>query len=143
VSLRDERFRAAVIMSGVGPMPQMADDAFAGIAVPLFSSGGTEDLGATGQGPIHPWRWRMAAFDLSPPGGKYGVWLENGDHYLGGLICRSDRVNAPDPEGARIVAATSLLFLEAYLRGNRDARATLDRLDLTAATAGRAHIERR
>jgi pimeloyl-ACP methyl ester carboxylesterase len=143
VSFRDPRFVAAVIMSGVGPMPQMTDDAFSKLTLPLFASGGTEDLGVTGAGPTHPWRWRLGAYDLAPAGDKYAVWLRDGDHYLGGLICRSDRVNKPDPDGAAAVAAASRLFLDAYLRNDRKASEFLEHADLREFTAGRATLERK
>lgn len=139
----DARIRAAVIMSGVGPMPQMTDDAFAGLTKPLLATGGTLDVGNIGSGQIYPWEWRMSAFGLAPAGDKFQVVLERGDHYLGGLICRPDRGGPPDPEGAAIDRALATAFLDAYLSGEPAARAFLDRADLAALTAGRARLERK
>lgn len=136
---------AAVIMSGVGPMVELgADtDAFASLTVPLMATGGTLDVGNTGGPTIRPWEWRMSAYTLSPPGNKYSVVLEEGDHYLGGLICRSDRGGAPDAEGARIDAALTLAFLDAFLKGDAGARRFLDTSDVSTLTGGRARFERK
>jgi len=139
----DARIRAAVVMSGVGPMPQMTDDAFSGLKKPLLATGGTLDVGNIGSGPVYPWEWRMSAFGLAPSGDKFQVVLDRGDHYLGGLICRQDRGGPPDPEGAAIDRAVATAFLDAYLRDEPAARAFLDRADLAAITAGRARLERK
>lgn len=140
-SRADARFRAAVVMSGVGPMPQMADDAFAGLAGPLIASGGTLDEGNVGSGQIFPWEWRMSPYTLAPPGDKYSVVLEKGDHYLGGLICRADRGGEDDPQGAGIVRALQVVFLDAYLKDDASARRYLGTVDVGALTAGRARFE--
>jgi predicted dienelactone hydrolase len=143
VSRADPRFRAAVVISGVGPMPQMAENAFDGLTGPLLASGGTRDEGNVGTGEIFPWQWRMAPYDLAPAGDKYSLVLENADHYLGGLICRGDRGGADDFEGVQILAALSLAFLDAYVRDDPAARGFLDRVDVAALTAGRARFERK
>lgn len=143
VSQADTRFRAAVVMSGVGQMPQMADGAFAGLTVPLIASGGTLDEGNVGTGQIFPWEWRMSPYTLAPPGDKYSVVLEKGDHYLGGLICRADRGGEDDPQGAAIVRALQVAFLDAYLKDDPKARRFLRTADVGALTEGRARFERK
>jgi hypothetical protein len=134
----DPRFVAAAIMSGVGPMDQMADDAFDGLTRPLMASGGTLDEGNIGSGEIFPWQWRMSAYSLAPPGDKFEVVLDRGDHYLGGLICRPDRGGAPDAEGLGIVQAETTAFLDAYLRNDSAAQDYLRSATLAQATSGRA-----
>lgn len=143
VSRADPRYRAAVVMSGVGLMPQMAPDGFAGLEGPLIASGGTLDLGNVGSGEIFPYEWRMSPYTLAPPGDKYSVVLERGDHYLGGLICREDRGGDDDPEGAGIVRALQVTFLDAYLRGDARALRFLRTADVDALTGGRARFERK
>jgi len=141
---RDPRIRGAVIMSGVGQMDDMmAPDAFSGLTVPLIATGGTLDVGNTGGPVIHPWEWRMSPYTLAPAGDKYSVVLENGDHYLGGLICRTDRGGDDDPEGAAIDAALTLAFLDAYVKGDRAAARFLATADVTELTAGRARFDRK
>ena len=140
-------FDAAIVMSGVGQMPEMADGSFDGIPGPVMVTGGTLDTGNVGRGVIHPWEWRMSAFDLSPPGHKYSVTLEEGDHYLGGLICRDDRGGpdnrggAHDAEGLEILAGATTAFLDAWLNEDAAARRFLEEFQAQAAvTGGRARF---
>jgi predicted dienelactone hydrolase len=140
----DSRIRGAVIMSGVGQMDDMmAPDAFSGLTMPLIATGGTLDLGNVGRPPVYPWEWRMSPYTLAPPGDKYSVVLENGDHYLGGLICRPDRGGDDDPQGAAIDAALTLAFLDAYVKENSRAARFLATADVPALTAGRARFARK
>ncbi|MBL8200013.1 MAG: hypothetical protein JNK40_03490 [Chromatiales bacterium] len=141
---RDPRIRGAVLMSGVGQMDEMmAPDAFSGLAIPLIATGGTLDVGNTGGPVIHPWEWRMSPYTLAPPGDKYSVVLENGDHYLGGVICRADRGGEDDPAGAAIDAGLTLAFLDAYVKEDARAMRFLATADVPALTAGRARFSRK
>lgn len=139
----DDRYDVAVVLSGVGPMPTIVDGAFARYEGPVYSSGGTKDLGATGPGPVHPWPWRMASYFDTPPGDKYGVVLDEGDHYYGGLICRETAGGAVDHEGLSIIRGTSTAFLDAYLKQDADARAFLKAADVQQLTNNRASLERK
>jgi dienelactone hydrolase len=144
VSHRNAGFRAAVIVSGVGPMPDtVPPDAFAGLTLPLIATGGTLDVVGTGGPDVQPWTWRLGAYDLAPAGDKYRVALERGDHYLGGLICRPDRGGPPDPEGLRLDAGLTLAFLDAYLRDDRAARRFLRATDVAGASGGRVRYDRK
>ena len=143
-------FDAAIVMSGPGPMPQMADGAFTGMRGPMLVSGGTRDTRNAGDGVIYPWEWRLLSYELSPPGNKYSVVLEEGDHYLGGLICRDDRGGpqnrggAPDVEGQTILAGVSTAFLDAWINDDAAARQFLKELDQHAGvTGGRARFARK
>jgi predicted dienelactone hydrolase len=141
---RDARIRGAVIMSGVGQMDEMmAPDAFSGLTIPLIATGGTLDVGNTGGPVIHPWEWRMSPYTLAPPGDKYSVVLENADHYLGGVICRTDRGGDDDPAGAAIDADLTLAFLDAYVKRDPKAVRFLATADIPARTAGRARYARK
>lgn len=140
-------FDAAIVMSGPGPMPQMADGAFTEMPGPLLVTGGTRDGRNAGDGVIQPWEWRMLPYELSPPGDKYSVVLEEGDHYLGGLICRDDRGGpenrggAPDTEGQTILAGVSTAFLDAWTKKDVAAVRFLAEFDRHAGiTGGRARF---
>jgi len=134
----DDRFTAAVVMSGVGQMKQMEGNAFDRLTGPLMATGGTLDTGKVGDGVEHSWEWRMSGFTRSPPGGKYSVALKNADHYLGGLICRDNRGGEADPEGVAIDRAMTTAFLDAYLKEDEQAKAFLKTADIAALTDGRA-----
>ena len=136
----DARFSAAISMSGVGPLPPMADDAFARLNAPLLVTGGTLDEGNVGAGPVFPWEWRMSAYSQAPAGDKFSLALENADHYLGGLIARDDRGGDADPEGVSILAAVTAAFLDAYVKKNPSAIDWLATIDLKGLTNGRARF---
>jgi hypothetical protein len=136
----DKRFKAALNLSGVGPLPLMTEDAFGSLTGPLLSTGGTRDEGNIGAGPVFPWEWRMSAFSLAPAGNKYSLVLDNGDHYLGGLIARHDRGGDADPEGLAILQAVTHAFLDAFLKGSKTGRDWLATADLSAVTGGRAEL---
>jgi len=144
VNTGDPRIKASVVLGGVGKLPNVPGRAWDNLKLPLYAAGGTLDLGRTGQGPAHPWRWRMGGYDNSPTGDKYGVVLENADHYYGGLICRENagETNA-DFEGLTIIRGTSTAFLDAYLKGDSEARVFLNEIDLGDLTNGRATLERK
>jgi dienelactone hydrolase len=139
----DDRFEAAVVMSGVGPMKQMADNAYDGLTRPLITNGGSLDVGNVGTGEIFPWEWRLSGYTLSPPGDKYFVALENADHYMGGLICRDNRGGDADPEGVEINRALSTAFLDAYIKDKSDAKEFLQTADIATLTGGRVQFERK
>ena len=143
-------FDAAIVMSGVGEMPQMAEGSFDAIAGPLLVTGGTLDVGNIGGPTIYPWEWRMAPYLLSPPGHKYSVVLEQGDHYLGGLICRDDRGGpenkggAPDTGGLEIFAGATTAFLDAWVKKDAAAARFLEDFEQHATlTDGRARFARK
>lgn len=85
----------------------------------------------------------MSPYALAPPGDRYSVVLDKGDHYLGGLMCRPDRGGDDDPEGAAIDAALTLAFLDAYVKGDGKAARFLRTADVPALTGGRAQFGRR
>jgi hypothetical protein len=139
----DDRFQAAVVMSGVGQMKQMSENAFDGLTGPLISSGGSLDVGNVGTGEIYPWEWRLSGYTLAPAGDKYFVALDNADHYLGGLICRDNRGGDADPEGVEINRSISTAFLDAYIKDKKDAKNYLQTADIGALTDGRVQFERK
>jgi hypothetical protein len=137
----DDRYSAAISMSGVGPLPPFAEDAFAGLTRPLFVSGGTLDEGNVGAGPVFPWEWRMSPYTLAPSGEKYSLVLEQGDHYLGGLIGRNEPADPGDAEGFAILRLATLAFLDAFGKGQGDALQRLKRANVADLTGGRARFE--
>jgi dienelactone hydrolase len=142
----DDRFDAAVVLSGVGPTSMVdgtvvSENAFSGLAGPLFASGGTRDEGNVGTGEKFPWQWRMSGYVLAPPGDKYYLVLEDADHYLGGLLCRENRGGEADPEAVEIVRMANTAFLNAYLKGDAAAKRFLRDTDFTTLTNGRAQFE--
>jgi dienelactone hydrolase len=145
----DSRFSAAIVMSGVGQVPQMAnmpevaymtDDAFAGLTGPLIASGGTLDAGNVGTGVVYPWEWRMSPYTLAPPGDKYSLVLQDSDHYLGGLICRDNKGGPDDPVAVSTVRAAQTAFLDAYLKDDTTALRWLRSTDFATLSGDRAEL---
>ena len=140
----DDRFQAAVLMSGVGHgMQEMASNAFDGLRKPLIATGGTKDVGRVPIGDMTPAQWRMQPFLLAPPGDRYSVITEGSNHYLGGLICNPKLGGEPDPEAVAIVRAMTTVFLDAYLKNDPAAMAYLRTVDVPGRTRGRAHYQSR
>jgi dienelactone hydrolase len=140
-SAADARFKAGISISGVGPLPPLADDAFAHLNTPVLVTGGTRDEGNIGAGPVFPWEWRMSAYTLAKPGDKYSLVLNDADHYLGGLIARTDRGGEADPDGVAIVAAVTTAFLDASIKKLQPAADWLATADVPHLTGGRATLK--
>jgi predicted dienelactone hydrolase len=136
----DARIKALVAYNGVGPLPYLAED-WSRVTMPVFAASGTNDPGATGDGILRPWRWRIGAYDRTAGKERFAVSVAGGDHYYGGLICREGAGGKPDPEGLAIVNAMSTAFLDGYLGGNAAARSLLTRGDLPMLTGQRAFLE--
>lgn len=137
----DERFRAAILMSGVGRgMPEMADDAFDGLRRPLLATGGTRDVGRVDIGELTPEEWRLQPFLLAPPGDKYALITEGSDHYMGGLICNTELGGEPDLEAMQNVRAISTVFLDAHVKSDPAALRYLNKADVHRLTEGSARL---
>ena len=135
----DERFQAAVLMSGQGyGMEQLADNAFDGVRRPLMATGGSRDIGRVNPGGLTATEWRMQPFLLTPPGDKYVVITDGTDHYMGGLICNPKRGEGPDHDAAAIVRAMTTAFLDAYLKDESAALDFLTTADVPVLTKGKA-----
>lgn len=141
-SYGDQRIKALVSYNGTGPMDRIANDKWGEVTVPVLAASGTNDPGATGDGLLRSWRWRIGAYDLVGSKEKYAVSIAMGDHYFGGLICREGAGGKPDPEGLSYVNGASTAFLDAYLNGNAAAKNFLHTADLPAFTNNRAFLER-
>ncbi|MCS6947459.1 MAG: alpha/beta fold hydrolase [Steroidobacteraceae bacterium] len=150
-SRRDPRVRAAIVFSGAGRFaPLLRTEDFAALQVPLLVTVGTEDLA---QAPnLTGYQWRREPFDLAGSPQRYLLTLRGADHYLGGLVGRTDLPLAPQArswldEFTRVTIA----FLQHYLanRGRppkpfANAQATLETASGPpgAATASRTSAPR-
>lgn len=125
--MHESRVRAALAFSPPGPAPGLVDAAgYGALAVPALIQTGTLDVpqGA----PADAWRTHLAAYDAAAPGGyRYGLVLDGADHYFGNIICRPERAVPPQTSQFAAASRLSLLFLDAYGRGDDGAaRARLD-----------------
>ncbi len=139
VSFRDERFDIAVLLSGPGPLPLTAKDGWDSVTLPTLVTTGTRDHADRG-GEGATWEWRLGAFRLTPPGNKFGLVVDEADHFLGGLICTNRAAGPPDPEAFSIVKSVTTAFLDDYLQQDATARAYLHGSAIGDASNGRAQL---
>lgn len=119
--VRDDRFSAAIILSGQGRDQQgLRDGSWDHIEGPVLTVTGTRDGGAKGQ----DWRWKCEPYDLGPTGDKYLVVLEDADHFLGGFAQK----NQNRPEQMDALRAVTLAFMDACVLGEASAGSWLSGL---------------
>jgi dienelactone hydrolase len=136
---------ALISLHGVGDIAALDPQGWSQLALPIFALAGTADPARTGDAIERPWRWRLGPYDLAPPGDNYALVLEDGDHYMGGLIGRFEVPGPPDEAGLAAFNRYSTLFLQAYLEDTPGARAKLDAAVLKRPPdiTPRASLERR
>ncbi|TDJ47574.1 MAG: hypothetical protein E2O52_02895 [Gammaproteobacteria bacterium] len=139
LSLRDDRFDVAVLLSGPGPLPLTPEDAWESVTLPTLVTTGTRDHANRG-GEGATWEWRLGAFRLTPPGDKFGLVIDQADHFLGGMLCAERAEGPPDHEAFAMVKSISTAFLDVYLKQDAAARAYLHDNPVSSATNGRAKL---
>jgi len=142
--LRDPRFTVALLLSGPGPMPSIAERGWTGLTLPLLVSTGTADQ-AQMAGPGATWEWRLSSYALSPAGDKFALVVQRADHFLGGLLCSPQAASdaVPDVEALRAVQEVSTAFLDAYLKNGDRGATFLQSVAREPLAAGRAALRRR
>jgi dienelactone hydrolase len=142
-SLTDPRFKAFIAFSPQANRAHTYDN----MKRPFLTVTGTIDGDVLGNGAT-PDR-RAALYDLQPPGDKYRVVFENGDHMVfnGGAVRESeifrqvieDRKPHSDPATAALIhektKLVTLKFLDAYVKDDAAAKAWLSDSAATAIGA--------
>lgn len=122
-SFTDPRIDAALPMSPSRPRTGDVRAAFADVTIPWMVMTGTEDTSPINDTDVAD---RLAVFPALPPGSKYQLVLDGAQHSaFGDRALPGDR-GARNPNHHRAILALSTAFLDAYLRGDREARAWLD-----------------
>jgi len=113
-SFREERFQAALVLSGQGLDQQgLREGSWDGMTGPVLTVTGKKDGGAKGQ----DWRWKCEPYELAPAGGKCLAVLGDADHYLGGMT--REGVTVPEQHAALVLVTTA--FLDAHVAGRASA----------------------
>ncbi len=138
-SLAEPRIAAFIAFSPqVQGLKKSWPERYGSMTKPFLTITGTLDGDVIGNG-ANPDK-RAALFDAQPPGDKYRIVFENGDHIVfgGGAVSDSERIaraigyreKSTDPDTATLIQtqtkALTLKFLDAYLRSNADAKAWLN-----------------
>ena len=121
-NFRDDRFAAALVLSGQGRDQQgLRDGSWDQMTGPVLTVTGKQDGGAKGQ----DWHWKCEPYDLAPAGGKALAVLDDANHYLGGMTPEGSIVPAHFDALKMVTAA----FLDAHLRQRASARNWLDLIE--------------
>ena len=138
---QDKRIRAVVALNPPGPMfDTITAESWRGLKAPTLATTGTWDVQ---KGFWEDWRKHLMSFENSPADNKYALVIEGADHYLGNLICRTQRDHPPQEDALRILQIVTTAFLDAQLKGDREASRTLEAGQLETRTNGFARILQR
>lgn len=115
--------KAACIFSPSSPRVGSAAKAFGSVAIPWLLMTGTHDTAPIGNISVES---RLAVFPALPPGKKYELVLDGGQHFAftGRDVARGSAVRNPNHH--RVILALSTAFWDAYLNDSGTARAWLD-----------------
>ncbi len=151
-SFSDPLPRAFLLISPPGRGQQgLTDKSWGAVVRPLMIVTGTRDPGVKDQDAS----WRLDAYQLSPAGAKYGLFIEGASHLS--LTGRAAEPGAalPAVPGKKALSADeevavfkdvrigTLAFWEAYLRGDANAKAFLASDALITESGGKAQLLRR
>jgi len=140
-SSEEDRFKTLLMISDPGTMALMPKDPWKGVKIPTFISTGTNDFSTVGSGRVtSPFKYKIPEELTSSAAPHHYVFIDGADHYLGGLICRTDVPGPLQHEALKIAAATSTTFLEAYVRNDQQSIEAMHFGNLEAITSGQATL---
>ncbi len=128
---RDPQVRAVLAVSPPGEMFGLIQNgSWDSMQVPMLSTTGTWDMDGRF---VTQWPQHALAYDTAPAGDNWLLVIEGADHYLGNLICRTERSQQPQHDALNMLNSTSISFFEAVLAGQLEQApllkpGTLDRL---------------
>lgn len=147
-SLQDERIKVGIPLSSPAPNERTRGNAYADITVPMLHATGSRDTSF--MTPDTTPQDRVKPFELSPAGGKYLLWFHDADHQVfagtrkdGAGARQAGRDQALDARIQAIVASSTLVFMDAHLRGDAAARAALADGALEALMGGAGEVRTR
>jgi predicted dienelactone hydrolase len=119
----DPRIKASVIMSPSSPKLGDPKGAFGEVKIPWLLMTGTDDVALVGDTDVAS---RLAVFPALPPGNKYELVLEGGEHEAFGDRDLPGSKKKRNPNHHRVILALSTSFWDAYLKDDTHAKAWLD-----------------
>jgi predicted dienelactone hydrolase len=149
-SFADPIPKAFLFVSPPGKGQQgLTEKSWAAVERPVMVVTGTRDVGPKGQDPS----WRLDSYQLSPPGGKYAVFIEGASHLSftglaaepGSAPPKSGKKTSADAEVAifRDLKIATLAFWEGYLKDDANSKAFLQTDALMTESENRAQLLRR
>ena len=137
----EDRFDVLLLIGDPGNRDFMPEGPWRAIALPTLIVTGSNDYGQKfGGGPMKLDFPDGIEFADTP---NHYVFITDMDHYMGGLICRSDVSGPLDYDAVAITRSVSTAFLDAYAKDDDEARRFLSSDELPGLTDGRATLEER
>lgn len=127
VSFLDKRIKAVLLVSPSGSTRILTGESFKRLSLPaLVITGDNDDSPIKGQ-EGKKGAWRREVYDRAPAGDKYLLWINDAHHNFGGITGPAKWTGAGPANAAQVelVTSTCLAFLDAYVRGDADAKAYL------------------
>ncbi len=122
-SFTDRRIKASVIMSPSSPRLGDPKKSFSDVTIPWLLMTGTDDVAIVGDTDVAS---RLAVFPALPPGNKYELVLESGEHEAFSDRDLPGSKKKRNPNHHRIILALSTSFWDAYLKDDEQAKEWLD-----------------
>jgi len=140
-SSEENRFKALLMISDPGTMTLMPKDPWKGVRIPTLISTGTEDFSDVGSTRMKsPFKYEVPLSLKRSFAPHHYLLIDKADHYLGGLICRIDVPGPPQYEALDIAAKSSVVFLNAYIKNDRNALISMRFGDMKKATNDKASL---
>jgi dienelactone hydrolase len=150
-SVGDDRFKAAIIISGQGTTSKiLGPDAWSEVKVPMFVVGGSLDSSPPGMGPEtpesrrHPFEYSRGTSKGGPP--AYLLFIEGATHSSysggGGGVLR-DKATTDVGEIGEAVCSGTTLFLNAHVKNDAEAEGQLHSDRLKDSIPGKVTFERK
>ncbi|MBL8629620.1 MAG: hypothetical protein JNM81_08335 [Rhodospirillaceae bacterium] len=140
LEMSDAGYKYLLLLSEPGSNPMMPDEPWRQSPVPAFIYTGTNDKGGITTGQKSPFGYNLVERPEAAAQPHHYLWVNDVDHYLGGLWCRSDVPGPQDVEGLSIFNGVSTAFLDAYTKGDARALVFLKTDNLNAETHARATL---
>ena len=137
----EDRFDVLLLIGDPGNRDFMPAEPWRAIALPTLIVTGSKDYGQKfGGGPMKLVFPEGVEFADTP---NHYVFINDMDHYMGGLICRTDVSGPLDYDAVVIARSVGTAFLDAYAKDDDEARQFLSSAELPGLTDGRATLEER
>jgi len=141
----EDRFDVLIVISEPSNNRMMPEEPWRLSRVPTFIATGSDDFSMVGarDGKKSTSAWQLPPDATRPDQPHWYLYMEDSDHYLGGVICKTSAPGPKDYDGLNIINGASTAFLEAYIGNDSAAQAFLASGAITALTDGRATLENR
>lgn len=140
LEMQDAGYKYLLLLSEPGSNPMMPDEPWRQSPVPVFVYTGTNDKGGETTGRKSPFGYNLIENPAAASQPKHYLWVNDVDHYLGGLWCRTEVPGPLDYDGLKVFNGVSTAFLDAYTKDDARALSFLSSANLAPLTKERATL---